>query len=95
MVTEVMAFWCVCERVECGHQWFSGELPKRCAKCKGRSWNKSGKRSGVPTVASLSSLRLQGGSAASDRVATALAQVATVERVVEMDADAYEGSQCE
>ena len=32
-----------CDRVECGHVWYTGktETPTACGKCKSRSWNKS------------------------------------------------------
>lgn len=42
MSTEkIAALRCHCE--VCGHGWITEVEPKRCAKCKGRKWNASGK----------------------------------------------------
>lgn len=38
MLKQVVAFLCVC--AECGAEWKALEVPKRCAKCKARSWNR-------------------------------------------------------
>lgn len=46
MSTErITALRCHCE--VCGHGWIAEVEPKRCAKCKGRKWNASGKVVGV------------------------------------------------
>lgn len=78
MVQVITAYWCVCEREACKHRWLSSEIPKRCAKCKGRAWNKAEGKTVGEVV--LPSLRFQGGPASSGQVAGDSA-----ERVVVLD----------
>jgi hypothetical protein len=39
-----------CDRVECGHVWYTGseEKPKACARCKSRAWDKGGDKGEQP-----------------------------------------------
>ena len=45
MINVIEVFECVCE---CGHRWIAEEMPKRCAKCKRRAWNKTAVLVGSP-----------------------------------------------